>query len=54
LDQAVGDFRILDEPSTDALVTGRHAAGLLAEQNARREAGFPPRPIRIVARDSHS
>jgi hypothetical protein len=53
LDQAVGDLRILGEPSTDALVSGGHAAGLLAEQDARREAGFPPRSIRIVARDSH-
>jgi hypothetical protein len=40
----------LGEPSTDALVTGRHAANLLAEQDARREVGFPPRPIRIVTR----
>jgi len=53
LDQAVGDLRIQGEPSTDALVTGRRATGLLAKQDARREAGFPPRPIRIVARDSH-
>jgi hypothetical protein len=53
LDQAVGDLRILGEPSTDALVSGGHAAGLLAEQDASREAGFPPRSIRIVARDSH-
>jgi hypothetical protein len=43
----------LGEPSTNALVTGRHAAGLLAKQNARREAGFSPRPIRLVARVSH-
>jgi len=43
----------LGEPSTNALVTGPHAASLLAEQNARREAGFSPRPIRLVARISH-
>jgi hypothetical protein len=43
----------LGEPSTNALVTSPHAASLLAEQNARREAGFSPRPIRLVARVSH-
>jgi len=49
LDQAVGDFRIVSEQSPDALITGRHAPSLLPEQDAGSEAGFPPRPVCIVA-----
>jgi hypothetical protein len=54
LDQAIGDFRVLSEQSTDALIAGRHAPCLLPEQDARGEAGFPPRPVCIVARYSHA
>jgi len=54
LDQAIGDFGITREDSGNAAVASRHAAGLLAKKDARGEAGFPPRPVSVVAGNSHN
>jgi len=49
LNQPIGDLGILREDSSQSAVTGGHAASLFAKKNARGEAGFPPRPVGIVA-----